>query len=126
MNGSDQMELTLSEKLEREIRILGIVEDEDEAWCAIALELGLRGYGETFEVAVEDLNSAIRAQVRFNAANGTLDAENIFFPAEDRYLELFEGAGNGSRRELKRSRVLVHLVEESLHSSPSDAFARVP
>lgn len=120
------MELTLSEILEREIRILGIVEDEDEAWCAIELELGLRGYGETFEDAVENLFRAIRAQVWFNAANGTPDAENIFFPAEDRYFELFEGAGNRSRRELKRSSVPVHLVEESLHSSPSDAFARIP
>ena len=120
------MELTLSEILEREIRILGIVEDEDEAWCAIALELGLRGYGEAFEDAVEDLHSAIRAQVWFNATSGTLDAENIFFPAELRYSELFEGAGNRSRGELKRSRVPVRLVEESLRSSPSDAFAQIP
>ena len=90
------MSLTLSEILNREIRILGVIEEEDGAWCAIALETGLRGYGNTFEEAVEDLHEAVRAQVSFNVQDEALDEHNIFQPAEDRYFDLYEKVENES------------------------------
>lgn len=39
------------------LSVLGV--REDESWCAIALEMSLRGYGETFDAALESLVDAV-------------------------------------------------------------------
>ena len=72
-----------------EIRVLGFM--EDELWCALALEMDLRGYGGSPDEAMLDLEHAIEAQVSFAIQHDNL--ENIFTPAEARYLDLYESPG---------------------------------
>ena len=64
--------------------VLGV--REDDAWCAIALEMSLRGYGETFDDALDALVEAIEAQVTFAVQHDNLD--QIFIPAEPHYFRL--------------------------------------
>ena len=82
------IEVPAQESLELAINVLGV--REDGAWCAIALEMSLRGYGETFEAALVELREAVDAQVSFAVQNGNLD--QIFIPAEPHYLKLYAGA----------------------------------
>ena len=61
---------------------------EEGQWCAIALELSVRGYGSTFDEAKDDLKAAIRAQVTFAMEqHGNIDG--IFCRAEQRYFDLY-------------------------------------
>ena len=67
------------------INVLGV--REEDAWCAIALEMSLRGYGETFDGALTELIAAIEAQLSFAAQRGTID--QVFIPAEPEYIRLY-------------------------------------
>ena len=71
-----------------DVSVLGLIEDGQ--WCAIALEMSLRGYGASFDDALRDLKGAIRAQITFALENGTID--KIFMPAEQKYLDLYATA----------------------------------
>ena len=62
-------------------------------WCAIALELDLYGTGPNFDAAIADLKNAVDAQVSFAIQHDNLDG--ILFPADERYFELYENAGEG-------------------------------
>lgn len=61
---------------------------EDEAWCAIALELGIRSYGPTIAGAYRTLTDAVEAQVTFTMEQGGWD-EMFETPAEQRYINLY-------------------------------------
>ena len=74
------------------VNVLGV--REDGAWCAIALEMSLRGYGETFRDAVGELAEAIEAQVSFAVEHDNLD--QIFTPAEPHYLRLYAAMRRGA------------------------------
>ena len=89
------IEVFAEECLELAINVLGV--REDGAWCAIALEMSLRGYGKTFEAALAELREAIDAQVSFAVQNGNLD--QIFIPAEPHYIKLYADV---KREALKR------------------------
>lgn len=67
------------------INVLGV--REDDAWCAIALEMSLRGYGTTFDDALRELHEAIEAQMSFAVQNDTVD--QIFIPTEPHYFKLY-------------------------------------
>ncbi|HEX19589.1 MAG TPA: hypothetical protein ENG78_02045 [Acidiferrobacteraceae bacterium] len=67
------------------ISVLGYHEDGE--WVALALELDLRGYGDTFEDAIEDLNSQVEMQISF--AEFKDEADMIFHPAEATYFSLY-------------------------------------
>ena len=68
------------------LNVLGV--REDETWCAIALEMSLRGYGETFEAALADLKETIIAQVTY-AIDHHQTLDHIFMPAEPHYFERY-------------------------------------
>ena len=74
-----------SSDLNLTINVLGV--REEDSWCAIALEMSLRGYGETFDDALSELIAAIEAQLSFAAQHGTID--QIFIPAEPEYVRLY-------------------------------------
>ncbi len=97
--------------LQYTVRVLGLHEDGE--WCAIALEMSLRGYGATFEEALEDLSAAIEAQVSFALQYGTLD--NIWVPAEPHYVQLYDQA--------RRAGIRHYLVEPDEEFSPEDEYA---
>lgn len=78
--------------------VLGVREDGE--WSAIALELNLRGYGETFDLAVKDLTKAMEAQISFALQHGTLDS--IFVPAEPEYFRIYADM----KRERMKSTIL--------------------
>ena len=67
------------------LNVLGL--REDDAWCAIALDMSLRGYGETFDTALQALVDAVIAQVSFAVRHDNL--EQIFIPAEPHYFRLY-------------------------------------
>ena len=71
-------------ELEPTLDVLGV--REDDAWCAIALDMSLRGYGDTFDAALKALLDAVEAQVSFALEHDTLD--QIFIPAEPHYFRL--------------------------------------
>lgn len=68
------------------LNVLGV--REDEMWCAIALEMSLRGYGETFEDALEGLQETIIAQVTY-AIDHHRTLDHLFIPAEPHYFERY-------------------------------------
>jgi hypothetical protein len=67
------------------INVLGYKEGGE--WVALALEMDLRGYGETFESALEELIECIRMQISFAEYKEQLDM--IFHPAAVEYYLLF-------------------------------------
>ena len=65
--------------LEPTINVLGV--REDGAWCAIALEMSLRGYGRTFEAALDALRETIEAQVSFLPYSRTVSIKSSCPPS---------------------------------------------
>ena len=94
-----------STRLAPNLDVLGV--REDGAWCAIALEMSLRGYGETFDDALDALVEAIEAQVTFAVQHDNLD--QIFVPAEPHYFRLHADV---KRAALKRK--LLDRVQSGL------------
>ena len=78
-------------RLTLNLNVLGV--REDDAWCAIALEMSLRGYGETFDAATEALADAIEAQATFAVQHNNLD--QIFVPAEPHYFQSYADVKRG-------------------------------
>lgn len=68
------------------VNVLGF--EEDGEWCALALEMELRGYGSAFNEALKDLEESAALQVRFAHFKGAKDM--IWHPAEDKYFKLYE------------------------------------
>lgn len=67
-----------------------IVFREDSAWTALALEMNIRGYGETQQDAVKDVLDMLAAQVSFAIQQG--HPESVWAPAEPKYWQMFEQA----------------------------------
>lgn len=69
------------------LRVLGYKEDGE--WCALCLEMDLRGYGATFEDAMKELRNAVVSQFTF--AMQMERPELIAFSAEQKYHDIFAG-----------------------------------
>ena len=69
------------------LSILGV--RENGTWCAIALEMSLRGYGKTFEEALDNLKETIIVQVQY-AREHHNNIEHILIPAEPRYFKIYK------------------------------------
>ncbi|HEY7213040.1 MAG TPA: hypothetical protein VIC28_00350 [Thermoanaerobaculia bacterium] len=57
---------------------------EDDEWVALALEMDLRGYGQTFGEALEELTALVTTQIHFAQFKGQPDmvwksAEPVWF-----------------------------------------------
>ena len=100
--------------LEPTINVLGV--REDDAWCAIALEMSLRGYGRTFEAALDALREAIEAQVSFAVQQDSLD--RIFMPAEPHYFKLYA--------DMKREALKRKLLNRSQPGLPDYRVGDIP
>ena len=95
------------------LNVLGY-QEEDE-WVALALEMDLRGYGETFETALEDLAELVNMQISFSRLKG--QPELIWKAAEPIWFERFA--------ETRRA-YLEALVRESTVSEPEYNVAGLP
>ena len=65
---------------------------EDDKWVALALEMDLRGYGDTFTQAFDELCELVIMQISF--ALHKRQPEMIFKPAEKKYFQRFEKVRN--------------------------------
>ena len=100
-----------------ELDVLGV--REEQQWCAIALEMSLRGYGPTFEDAFANLREAVKAQVTFTLEHG--DYDQLFFLAEDKYIENYLEA----RLWESRNAFWHYVYEAGLDTSASTALVPV-
>lgn len=82
-----QASMERPEFFEATLNILGYPEDGE--WVALALEMDLRGYGETWEEALDDLRDLVLMQLSFAYSKG--HPEMAWKKAEDRFWQmLFE------------------------------------
>jgi hypothetical protein len=61
---------------------------EDDKWVALALEMDLRGYGDTFQQASKELCDLVAMQISFAIFKG--QPEMIFKSAERKYFHIYE------------------------------------
>lgn len=78
------------------LRVLGYQEGDE--WVALALEMDLRGYGEKFEDALDELQGLIRMQISFAMERGNTDM--IFKDAEPRYFKMYNREKHDALSEL--------------------------
>ena len=69
------------------VHVLGLIESGE--WCALAMEMSLRGFGETFDEAFSELKSSIRAQILFAFEDERGDPDCLYFPAESKYFKTY-------------------------------------
>ena len=67
------------------LRVLGYKEDGE--WCALCLEMDLRGYGKTFEDALKELSAAVLNQFTFAIQMDNPDL--LLRKAEIKYFSLY-------------------------------------
>lgn len=79
-------------------RVLIYRDEDEDAWIAVALEMDLRGYGDTKEAASLELRDLVIAQISFALHNN--DPGMIDFPAELKYFEMFDQAQSRNIFEL--------------------------
>ena len=65
---------------------------EDDYWCALALEMDLRGYGQSFDEALNDLRDSMTMQIGFALFKN--EPRMIFFPADPTYFSLYAQVRN--------------------------------
>lgn len=65
---------------------------EDDQWCALALEMDLRGYGQSFDEAVKDLRDSMTMQIGFSIFKN--EPAMIFYPADPLYFSLYAQVRN--------------------------------
>lgn len=75
---------------------------EEDQWVALALEMDLRGFGDTWDEAVDDLREIVLMQISFAHFKGQL--EMIWRHAEEEYWDRF--------RQAQRSRLFASLNAE--------------
>ncbi|HYX25308.1 MAG TPA: hypothetical protein VFC23_14225 [Thermoanaerobaculia bacterium] len=95
------------------LNVLGYREEDE--WVALALEMDLRGYGETFDKALDDLADLVAMQIGFSRFKG--QPELIWKAADPVWFERFAE----TRREY-----LEALVRESELSEPEYSVAGLP
>lgn len=65
---------------------------EDDSWVALALEMDVRGYGDTFEEALQEMAECIDMQINFATFKEQTDM--VFHPAASEYFCLFAQVRN--------------------------------
>lgn len=70
------------------LNVLGYQEEGE--WVAVALELDIRGYGDTFALALEEVYNVVLTQLSFARFKG--QPELIWHPAESIWFEHFDKA----------------------------------
>ena len=92
---------------------------ESTLWCAMAIEMSLRGYGNTFEEALEELTQAITAQLTFASQKGTIG--EILIPAEKKYFDMYALA---KRRTLEQ--LFIKLSDQAKDMmKPEESYDRL-
>ena len=69
------------------LNVLGYEDEGGGEWVALALEMDLRGYGETFEMALDELADLVGMQISFSRFKG--QPELIWKAADPIWFERF-------------------------------------
>lgn len=77
-------------------------EDVENSWVALALEMDLRGYGNTFEEALKELDELVHLQVCF--AGFKNQPELLWKPADLKWIRLFESVREAQLKSLAVSK----------------------
>lgn len=80
------------------IRCVAYFDQEENNWCAVALDLDIVTEGNSQEEVVDDLNKLIEAQISFAAAKG--DISMIWRKAPQEYWDKYEEMRQRHMREL--------------------------
>lgn len=93
---------------------------EDDRWFAHCLEMDLLGDGDTREEALGLLTEAITEQLKVSVENNA--PENLFFPAESKYFQMFAAGKDIAVGEMtiQRDSVTVNAIEAREYSSDED------
>jgi hypothetical protein len=97
------------------LNVLGY-QEEQGTWVALALEMDLRGYGDTFDEAFEDLTDLVSMQISFSRFKGQPDM--IWKPADPIWFERFA--------ETRRDYMEAILRESPTLSNPEYNIAGLP
>lgn len=81
---------SLSKTLDLRVLIYENDEEDDECTVALALDMDLRGYGDSEETALAEVEDLIDAQLQFALKRN--DLRMAFFPADQKYYDMFEEA----------------------------------
>ncbi|MGD2113880.1 MAG: hypothetical protein PVG07_02435 [Acidobacteriota bacterium] len=87
------------EYFEASLSVLGYREEGE--WVALALEMDLRGYGATWEEALDDLRDLVDMQITFALSKGA--PEMIWKDAGEEYWRKFERARKAQHARLLRA-----------------------
>ena len=88
---------------------------EDGHWCALALEMDLRGYGQSFDEALQDLRESMSMQIGFALFKNKPGM--IFFPADPVYFSLYAQVRND------RIMALTAVGEDSTETGQQGEYA---
>ena len=109
------------------LRVLGY--EEDGEWCALCLEMDLRGYGDSFDDAMEELHNAIVNQFTFAAQMNNPDL--LSFGVEEKYHVMYAQAQQEAMsdyitgsQEAARSQLISELPVPPVEQIPRGAYAQ--
>ena len=105
------------------VNVLGFKEGDE--WCALGLEVDIRGYGHTFEEACVDLTDLITYQISFSMYKD--QTELIFHSADPKFFDIFNTIKhkqrqklNGDTRHYRSSKILLHDIIAKITSNPQE------
>lgn len=105
------------------LNILGYREDGE--WVALTLEMDLRGYGESFQEAINDLRDLVLMQISFARFKST--PEMLLRPAEPIWFERFAQARQDAWAQLLNptSRDNIEYLPAGLELPPAHVIAQL-
>ena len=105
------------------VNVLGFKEDGE--WCALGLEVDIRGYGHTFEEACSDLTDLITSQISFSMYKDQV--ELIFHSADDKFFDIFntikhkqQHKVNDDTKRYRSSKVSLREIIAKITSNPQE------
>jgi hypothetical protein len=100
------------------LNVLGYKEENE--WVALALDMDLRGYGNTWEEAVSDLGDLVFTQITF--AHFKKQPEMIYKPADPVWFQLF---ANGRKAKLESDSAETEYITGGLSIPPPHVIAQM-
>ena len=105
------------------VNVLGFKEEDE--WCALGLEVDIRGYGHTFEEACADLTDLITYQISFSMYKD--QTELIFHPADPKFFNIFNIIKDKQQHKLndytkryRSSKISLHEIIAKITSNPQE------
>ena len=105
------------------VNVLGFKEEGE--WCALGLEVDIRGYGHTFVEACSDLTDLITYQISFSMYKDQTDL--IFHSADPKFFDIFNTIKhkqqhkiNDDTKRYRSSKISLHEIIEKITSNPQE------